>query len=75
MAVGIDSGQRSQDVVGGVRNQGRVVVSKNSSVVLQKIQQMRHLLQVRGHVLVVTQKMRIVKLDINHMFDPPVGRI
>ena len=51
------------------------MVGEDSSVVLEKIQQMRHLFQVRGHVVVVTSKMGIVELDINHVFDPPIGGV
>ena len=49
------------------------MVGEDSSVVLEKIQQMRHLFQVRRHVVVVTSKMGIVELDINHVFDPPLA--
>ena len=46
-----------------------MVVSQDGSVVLEKVQQMRHLFEVGRYVGAVARKVCIVELDVDDMFD------
>ena len=72
--VGVDAGERAQDPRGGVRDEDGVVVREQRAVLADKVQQVRHLFEVRGHVRVVAGEVHIVKLDVDHMLDLAVRR-
>src|ERR1051326_5543687 len=52
-----------------MRDQNRVVVRVERPVVLEEVQQVRHLLQVRRDVRVVPQEVDVVELQIDDVFD------
>jgi hypothetical protein len=45
-ASSVDAGQSRDDVMGGVRDQGRVVIAADDAVVLKEVQEIRHLLEI-----------------------------
>src|SRR5439155_21536772 len=67
--VRINTGERGQDAGGGVRDQHGVVVRHQYTVVLDEIEQVRHLLEIRGDVGAVPSEVRVVELDVDHMLD------
>ncbi len=67
--VGIDASERRQDPGRGVGNQRCVIVSHQNAVVRDEIEQVRHLFEIRGYVRVVSPKVRVVELDVDHMLD------
>src|SRR5438874_6783447 len=52
-----------------------MVVSQDGSVVLEKVQQMRHLFEVGRYVRIVAGKVCIVELDVDDMCDLAMGGI
>jgi hypothetical protein len=52
-----------------VGNQRCVIVSHQNAVVRDEIEQVRHLFEIRGYVRVVSPKVRVVELDVDHMLD------
>src|SRR5208337_4352198 len=73
VAVPINTGQGRQDVIGGVGNKMSVVVGKHSSVVLEEVEQMRHLLQVGRNVGVIPLDVQVIELDVNNVADRTAG--
>jgi hypothetical protein len=67
--VGIDPGQGGHDVDRGVRNQRGVMIGEDGALLLQEVQQVRHLFEVGRHVRIVAGQMHIVELDIDDMVD------
>src|SRR5207244_6824642 len=63
--VRVNTGERGQDAGGGVRDQHGVVVRHQYTVVLDEIEQVRHLLEIRGDVGVVPSEVRVVELDVD----------
>jgi len=51
------------------------MVRQQHPVRLHEVEQVRHLLQIRRHVRVVTREMDVVELDVDHMLDLPLRRI
>jgi len=49
MAVGIDAGEDGDNVIRGVRDERRMVVAEQNAIVLDEVQQVGHLLEVRGY--------------------------
>ena len=58
-----------------MRDQQRVVVGQQHAVVLDEVEQVGHLLQVRRHVGVVAGEVDVVELDVNDVLDLLVSRI
>ena len=52
-----------------MRDQHGVVVRHQYTVVLDEIEQVRHLLEIRGDVGVVPSEVRVVELDVDHVLD------
>jgi hypothetical protein len=69
LPVRIEAGERRQDPARGVRDQNRVVVGEERPIALQEVEQVRHLLEVRGDVRVVAVVVRVVELDLDHVLD------
>src|SRR6202011_1323170 len=65
VTVAVDARQGRQDVSRGVRDQGSVVVGVQGAVVLDEVEQVRHLLEVGRNVRVVTLEMCVVELDVD----------
>jgi hypothetical protein len=51
-----------------------MVVRHQDTVVLDEVEQVRHLLKIRGNIGVVAAKMRVVKLNVNDVLDAASGR-
>ena len=64
---GIDTRQRGQDPGRRVRDQRRVMVRHQIAVALDEIEQVGHLLEIRRHIRVVTDEMRVVELNVDHV--------
>jgi len=75
MAVAVDTGQGSQDVVGSVRNQHCVMVRVQRAIVADEVEQMWHLLQVGGHVGVVALQVGVVELNVDDVLNPAVSGV
>ena len=73
--VGIEPGQRAQDPATGVRDEHRVIIRQQRAVVLDEIEQVRHLLEIGRHVRVVTQEVSVVELDVDDVLDRTLGRL
>jgi len=76
IAVGV--GERGDDVVRGMRDERRVVIGEQHSVALEELQQIGHLLQIRGHVRVIAAQVHVVELDLDHVLEArgePAGRL
>ncbi len=67
--VRIEARERAQDPAPRVRDQNCVVVRVERAVVLQEVQQMRHLLEIRRDVRVVPQEVDVVELQIDDVLD------
>jgi len=67
--VSIHARERGDNVVRRMRNQGRVVVGIEHSVLRDEVQKMGHLLEIGGDVGVIPREMNIVELDEDHMPD------
>ena len=67
--VAVQAGEGGQDVVGGVRDQRRVVVGQERAVAGEEVQQVRHLLQVGRDVRVVPEVVHVVEHDRHHVLD------
>ena len=72
-AVPVGTGQHRQDIGRGMRDQRRVVIAAHRAVVLQEIEQIGHLLEVRWHVGVVPPQVHVIELDVHDMLDPVLG--
>jgi hypothetical protein len=75
VAIAVDTSQGSQDVVRGVRNQYRVVVRTQRTSVTEKIEQMRHLLEIGWDIRVVATQVSVIELDVDEMLDFASSRI
>jgi len=51
-----------------------MVVSQNDAVTFDEIEESRHLLEVGGHVRVVTRKMNVIELNVDDVFDVSARR-
>jgi len=58
-----------------VRDQGGVIVREQRAVALDEVEQVRHLLEVRRHVRVVTPEVGVVELDVDDVLDVVAGRL
>src|SRR5262249_16711111 len=52
----------------------RVMIRVKHAVVLDEVEQIRHLLQVGRHIRVVTREVNVVELHVDHMLDLPLRR-
>src|SRR5207237_6181216 len=75
LPVRVEAGQAGKDAAGGVRDENRVVVGEQGPVGAQKVEQVRHLLQVRGDVGSVTVEMGVVERHVDHVLDGCVCRV
>ena len=73
--VGIEAGLCGEDVVGGVRDEHRVVAGVEGAVLLDEVEQVRHLFEVRGDVGIVACEVHVVEFDVHHMLDFSGGRV
>src|SRR5579862_5344581 len=73
--VGIQTRLRRQNVIGRVRDQDRVVSGIERPVVLDEIEQVGHLLQVRRDVGIVAREVHVVELDVYDVLDFPRARV
>ena len=71
MVVGIKAGLGGEDVVGGMRDENGVIPGIERPILLNKVEQVRHLLQVGGHVGVVTDEVHIVEFYVHDVLDFP----
>ena len=69
LPIRVETREARQDPARGVRDQDRVVVREQRAVVLEKVVEMRHLLQVRLDIRVVAVEVRVVELEIDHVLD------
>jgi len=58
-----------------MRNQCGVIVSQEHTMVLNEVKQVRDLLEIRGYVGVVAQKMGIVELYVDSVLNAPRGGV
>ena len=68
--VAVQTGVDRQAVIGGVGDQRCVRVREHSAVRLEEVEQIRHLLEVGGDVLVVPEEVHVVEDDVDHVLDP-----
>ena len=69
MPVAVQTGVDRQAVVRRVRDQRRVRVREHGAVLLQEVQQVRHLLEVGRDVRVVPREVDVVEDDVDHVRD------
>src|SRR6516162_11049181 len=69
LPVTIQAGVSGQDVVRRVRDQRRVVVGKESPIVLEEVQQIWHQLEIGWHVGVVPEEVHIVECELNDVLN------
>ena len=74
-SVRVNACERRENTGRGVRDQRSVVVGHQHAIVANKVEQVWHLLEVRGHVWVVTAEMGVVKLDVYNVLNVPLGRV
>src|SRR5215472_1415611 len=80
MTVRIDAGQDCDDVVRGVRDQRSVMIREKHAIVLDEVEEVRHLLEVgrywgRAIAQGVAFEMGIVEDDRNYVADLPARRL
>ena len=74
LVAAVQAGLGGHDVVGRMRDQRRVLAGDQRPVAGDEVQQVRHLLQVAGHVRVVPGVVHVVELDVDDVLDRrPVG--
>ena len=80
LMVGIDAGERRQDVVGRMGDERRVVMRDERPLVSQEIEEIGHLLDVGRNVGVVARQVHVVELHVDDVLnlltrsaDGPVG--
>ena len=76
----IDAGKDGDDVVGGVRDERRVMIGKERAILLDEVEQVRHLLKVgryQGRAIAcgVALEVRIVEDDGDYVADLPARRV
>src|SRR6202040_2639648 len=69
VALAINAGERGDDVVGSVRDERSVVIAGESAVIHEKVEEMRHLLEVGGNVRVIASEVNVVELNVNDVLD------
>ncbi len=74
MALPIDTGESSNDVVGGVGDERGMVIGGERAVVHEEIEEMGHLLQVRGNVRVIAGEVNVVELNVDDVLDVSASR-
>ena len=65
MAVGIYTSEVGEDAVRSVRDKDRVVVGEERAIAPNKVEQVRHLLEVGRHARVVAQEMYVVEDEVD----------
>jgi len=58
-----------------VRDENRVVVGQERAVVLDEVEQMRHLFKVGRNVGIVAVEVRVVELNVDDVTDISAGRV
>jgi hypothetical protein len=70
----VDTGQRGKDIYRCVRDEGRVVVGEQRSLVLEEMQEARNLFEIRRHIRIIATQMNIVELQIDDVLDAAAER-
>ena len=69
LPVAVEAGQRRQDVIGRMGDQRRMAVREERPVLLEEVEQVRHHLEVGGHVRVVAEEVDVVERENHHVLD------
>jgi hypothetical protein len=75
MALAIDAGERGDDVVGSVSDQGGVVIGGEDAVVHKEVEKVGHLFEVGRNVGVIAGEMDVIELNVNDVFDFTTRRL
>jgi hypothetical protein len=67
--VAIDPGQRGQDIDSGMGDQWCVVFGEECALVVQEVEQVRDLLEIRRDIRVVAPQVHVVELEIDDVLD------
>lgn len=67
--VAVDPGERGYDIYRCMRDQRCMVIGEQSALILEEIQQIGHLFEVRRHIWVVAAEVDIIELDIDDVLD------
>jgi hypothetical protein len=67
--VGIGARERAENPAARVRDEDGVVVRVERPVALHEVQQVRHLLEIRGDVRVVPLEVHVVELEVDDVLD------
>src|SRR6516162_4914024 len=65
MAVGVYTSEVGEDAIRGVRDEDCVVVGEERAIAPNKVEQVRHLLEVGRHARVVAQEMYVVEDEVD----------
>ena len=67
VVVRVQAGLGGENVIRCVRNQNRMIAGIERAVLLDEVQQIGHLLQIRRHVRIVAREMDVIEFHVNHM--------
>ena len=74
-AVAIDAGLGGENIGRGVRDQRRVMIAADGAVVLNEVEQVRHLFEIGRDIRIVASQMHVVENDMNNVLDLTARRI
>ena len=67
--VGIQADFGGEDVIGSVGDKNGVVTGVESALVLDEVEQVGHLFEVRGDIGVIASEVHVVEFNVDDMFD------
>jgi hypothetical protein len=74
-AVAINAGLGRENIGRGVRNQRGVMIAADGAIVLDEIEQVRHLFEIGWNVRIVAPQVHVVENDMDNVLDLTAWRI
>ena len=75
MVIGVEPDLSCQDVIGRVRNEHRVVARVHRAVLLDEIEQVRHLFQIGWNVWIIASEVNVIELHVDDVLELSRRRI
>jgi hypothetical protein len=67
--VAVNTGECRDDVVGGMRDQRREMLTADGAIVEHEIEQIRHQLKIGGNIWIISAQVNVVEREMNHVRD------
>jgi hypothetical protein len=75
VAVPVNSRQKGEFIVRGMRDQHHMMIGIQRPVLPDKVKEVWHLLQIRRNVGIIATKVNVVEDDLDHMLDSAAGGV